>query len=302
MRSSVLRTDGETESLPHCRLKPALRNMVVTAVQQVRRMRGGAQSHLMLCAEGGGVERYWVVKFTNNPQHVKVLANDYLATKLAERVGVPVPEVAAVEVSSWLVDRDQELRHKFPGREEKCSVGLQFGARFVVDPYEGQVYDYLPEDFYPRVKNLGDFWGMLCVDKWTCNCNGRQAVFHRKNRERRYQVSFIDQGYCFNAGEWNFPDAPLRGIYSRNAVYAKVTGWESFEPWLSRIQAMPIEEIWKLAESMPPEWYEWDDEGLERLVTTLWKRRGKVADLIHEFRMSMRDPFPEWTKASGAVG
>jgi hypothetical protein len=25
----------------------------------------------------------------------------------------------------------------------------------------------------------------------------------------------IDQGFCFNAGNWDFPDAPLRGLYAR---------------------------------------------------------------------------------------
>jgi hypothetical protein len=26
-----------------------------------------------------------------------------------------------------------------------------------------------------------------------------------------YHTVMIDQGFCFNAGEWNFPDAPLCG-------------------------------------------------------------------------------------------
>jgi len=42
---------------------------------------------------------------------------------------------------------------------------------------------------------------MLALDKWTGNANGRQAAFWRKGRERKYTATFIDQGYCFNAGE-----------------------------------------------------------------------------------------------------
>ena len=61
--------------------------MPTTAVQHVKRMRGGAQSHLMRCDDG----HYYVVKFRNNPQHERVLANEFLATRLAERVGLPVP-------------------------------------------------------------------------------------------------------------------------------------------------------------------------------------------------------------------
>ena len=52
----------------------------VVAVQHVRRMRGGAQGHLMRCSDGN----FYVVKFRNNPQHLRVLANELLATRLAE--------------------------------------------------------------------------------------------------------------------------------------------------------------------------------------------------------------------------
>jgi len=45
-------------------------------------------------------------------------------------------------------------------------------------------------------------------------------------RERKFTASFTDQGYCFNAGEWTFPDAPLRGVFGRNDVYASATGVE----------------------------------------------------------------------------
>ena len=51
--------------------------MAVVAVQHVRRMRGGAQSHLMRCADGN----FYVVKFQDNPQHTRVLANEMLATQ-----------------------------------------------------------------------------------------------------------------------------------------------------------------------------------------------------------------------------
>ena len=108
--------------------------------------------------------------------------------------------------------------------------------------------DYLPEQQLDEVRNLDEFAGMLALDNWTGNCNGRQAVFDRKPRERRYRATFIDQGFCFNAGEWTFPDSPLRGVYARNRVYAGVTGWESFEPWLSRIETMDAEKLWGIAE------------------------------------------------------
>ena len=72
----------------------------IQAVQHVRRMRGGAQSHLMRANDGF----YYVVKFQNNPQDTRVLANEMLATRLAQELGIPVPEPAVIEVSSWLIE------------------------------------------------------------------------------------------------------------------------------------------------------------------------------------------------------
>ena len=57
--------------------------MPVEAVQHVRRMRGGAQAHLMRADD----RHFYVVKFQNNPQHLRVLANELLATRLAESIG-----------------------------------------------------------------------------------------------------------------------------------------------------------------------------------------------------------------------
>ena len=106
--------------------------------------------------------------------------------------------------------------------------------------------------------------------------------------------TFIDQGYCFNAGEWSFPDSPLRGVYGRNCVYRNVTSWDAFEPALSRSERIDIDDIWHIAAEIPEEWYESDHAGLCRLVETLYKRRGMIRDLIAAFRSSTREPFPNW--------
>ena len=64
-------------------------------MQAIRRMRGGAQSQLMLGADGG----LWVVKFRNNPQGERVLANELIATRIAEALGLPVPKRDVMEVA-----------------------------------------------------------------------------------------------------------------------------------------------------------------------------------------------------------
>jgi len=264
--------------------------VAVQAVQQIRRMRGGAQGHLMLGADGN----IYVVKFQNNPQHTRVLANELLASKLALAAGLTVPECDLVEVSSWLVENTPELEIDLGRMRVRCQPGLQFGSRFAGGMMPGQVVDYLAEEQLVEVKNLGEFAGMLALDKWTANANGRQAVFARRQRERRYKAVFIDFGYCFHAGEWRFEDAPLRGVYYRNDVYREVRGWESFEPWLTRLETMAADTVWSAANEVPPEWYGGDQSEMEALVERLLARRSRIRELIETFWKSERRPFPKW--------
>lgn len=264
--------------------------MAVLAVQHIRRMRGGAQGQLMLGADG----HVYVVKFQNNPQHMRVLANELLATRLAAAIGLTAPEAELVEVSEWLIQNTPELEIDLGRTKERCKPGLQFGSRFAGGLMPGQVVDYLPEEQLSEVKNIAEFAGILTLDKWTGNANGRQAVFVRKPRERRYKAVFIDFGYCFHAGEWKFEDLPLRGVYYRNTVYREITGWENFEPWLTRIEKLPEETVWAVANEVPPEWYGGDLSEMEALVEKLLARRGKLRDSIEAFGSSDRKPFPKW--------
>jgi len=259
-------------------------------------MRGGAQSHLMLGDDGNA----WVVKFQNNPQHLRVLPNELLATRLGARIGLTVPRCEVVDVTAWLIEATPGLEMDLGQRRERCRPGLHFGSQLVGGLLPGHVADYLPEEQLEEVRNLSEFAGALVLDKWTCNANGRQALFHRRGRERRYSATFIDQGFCFNAGEWRFADAPLRGAYARNLVYRGVTGWRSFEPWLSQVEQLDAGSIWAIAEALPPEWYGGDAPALEALVERLLRRRPIVRDLITAFRESSRQPFPNWDSAASS--
>lgn len=263
------------------------------AVEQIRRMRGGAQAHLMRCQDGDGFD-FYVVKFQNNPQGVRILANELLATRLAARIGLPVPGAAVVEVRKALIENSEDLVMQLGRGRALCREGLQFGSLYPAAPAEIVVYDFLPDEHLREVPNLADFCGMLAFDKWTCNTNGRQAVFFRRRSDTHYRAQMIDQGFCFNAGEWNFPDAPLRGLYARHRVYETVRGPEAFEAWTARIERVDASDLEDAASEIPPEWYAEDAEALERLLEQLLRRRKIVMDLIVSAWKSSAQPFSNW--------
>src|ERR1700735_37435 len=246
------------------------------AVEHVRRMRGGAQAQLMRCDDGG----YYIVKFQNNPQHLRILANEMLATRLGARLGLCVPQVEVVEVRPDLIAYTPDLTIQLGLGRRACAPGKQFGSRFPGHPARMAVHDFLPDEQLGAVENLADFLGVLVLDKWTCNTNGRQAIFFREGAAAEYSAQMIDNGFCFNAGEWNFPDAPLRGLYARHRVYESVRGLAAFGAWMNRVENITESVLEEIYSEIPPEWYAFEPEAIERMLGQLLRRRKLVGELI----------------------
>ena len=57
------------------------------------------QSRLMRCLDGS----YYVVKFQNNPQGLRILANELLGTRLPARLGLRVPKPEIIDVREELI-------------------------------------------------------------------------------------------------------------------------------------------------------------------------------------------------------
>src|SRR3989442_11346269 len=112
---------------------------MLRALEEIRRMRGGAQAHLMRCSDG----HYYVVKFQNNPQHRRVLVNELLGTKLAARLGLPAAEVAVRHVPEALIRYTADLGMQLPQSNGPCRAGLQFASPYPRDPRQLTLHDFL---------------------------------------------------------------------------------------------------------------------------------------------------------------
>lgn len=273
--------------------------MPVTARRLIRKMRGGAQAHLMEASDGHA----YVVKFLNNPQHRRILVNEWIASTFLHYLGIAAPEIALVQITAPFLAGDPEI-HIQMGRERRAvPPGWHFGSRFPGDPQRTVVYDYLPDALLDKVENLPDFRAVLAFDKWMGNADSRQAVFFRarvleplasETERLGFVAQMVDNGYVFEGPHWRLGESAIQGLYFRPLVYRTVRGLAEFEPWLSRIRNFPEEVVDQAVKSIPPAWLEGDEAELERLLERLMRRRARVPDLIEQCCSGPSNPFPDW--------
>ena len=264
--------------------------MPVNARRLIRKMRGGAQSHLLECDDG----RFWVVKFRNNPQHRRVLVNEWVASVFLRYLGIAAPDTAFVNLSAEFLAANPDVCLKLGSHRVEVEPGWHFGSAFPGDPGIVAVYDFLPDVLLEQVRNAQDFLGVLAFDKWMGNADARQAIFFRTADRTGYVAQMMDHGYVFDGPHWDFPDSPLQGLYFRPRVYQRVGSFDDFQPWLDRVIYFPEGVVDDAVKQIPPEWLE-DDEGhFDSLLRKLLTRRKRVPDLIRESSKGRINPFPAW--------
>jgi len=272
--------------------------MPLNVRRHIRKMRGGAQSHLVE-AENGAC---YVVKFRNNPQHPRVLINEAIGSVFLRYLRISAPEAAVISVTPEFLRENPELSIELGSRTQPVSPGWHFGSRYPGPPESTAVYDFLPDALLVHVANLREFLGALVFDKWTANADGRQAVFFRsllrlepgEPARPGFLGWMIDQGFLFNGPHWDFPESPVQGLYHRPLVYEAVTGWDDFQPWLDQVVHFPDDVVDQAYRQIPLEWLEGEEEALEKLLEKLLRRARRVPDLIGDCRRAKPALFPKW--------
>ena len=277
--------------------------MPVDARRLIRKMRGGAQAHLIEASDG----HTYVVKFLNNPQHRRILVNEWLSSAFLGYLGIATPEAALVDISGEFLEANPEVYIQTGSQRIEVRTGWHFGSRFPGDPARAVVYDFLPDVLLEKIENASDFSGVLAFDKWMGNADARQAIFFRARlletarsapdtpRREGFVAQMVDHGYVFEGPHWRFGDSPIQGLYFRPQVYRNVRGLVDFEPWLERIRHFPEEVVDGALKSLPLAWLEGSDgEALDRLLEQLMRRRARVAALLEDCRTGRQNPFPAW--------
>ncbi len=272
--------------------------MPLTAVRHVRKMRGGAQAHLLEADDG----KWYVVKFRNNPQHRRVLVNEALCATLLRYLKISAAGDCLHPGGFRLPGRQSRMQH--PARNPPRGDRARLAVRLAVSrrPVRIAVYDFLPDALLGQVANLEDFRAILVFDKWVGNADGRQSVFYRAMVRRAdsaggragFVARMIDHGYAFNGPNWDFPESAVQGLYARKLVYDAVRSLDDLQPWLDQVVHFPEEVIDQAWKSIPADWIEGEEDALDRLLEQFFERRARVPALIQSCRESRINPFPNW--------
>ena len=271
--------------------------MPLTACRHVRKMRGGAQSHLLEADDGN----FYIVKFRNNPQHRRILVNELVSEVFLKYLQISAAPAEFILVTPEFLAANPEIFIHLGAQHIPVAPGWHFGSRHPGNPEVTAVYDFVPDTLLGGISNLGDFLSILVFDKWMANADGRQSVFFRARVDdwqagvkKAFVAVMIDHGFVFNGPNWDFSDSPLQGLYPRKIVYEQVRSLDDFEPCLSQVVNFPEDVVDRAFRKVPPEWLEGEEDEFERLLEKLLRRRARVPDLIADTRRARVNPFPNW--------
>lgn len=220
----------------------------VRAKRPVKPMPGGSGSWLMQLEDGS----YCVVKFRDNPQGSRVLINEWIGCRLAQRLGLPVAEPLHVLVDEGTCERWPQLR------ASHVQPGIHFGSRTPVDPTKTAVYGTFPPALLAKVSNLDCALRVWAFDSWIGNVDGRQIIFTRERKKalgaKGYRLTLIDYGFALGGPQWEpVEGAPPLCPCQRYALRNGLAG--TMQEAIDHILELRYEDLLAVADEIPQEWF-----------------------------------------------
>src|SRR5215471_16750624 len=115
--------------------------MPIIARRHIKKMRGGAQAHLIEGEDGC----FYVVKFLNNPQHRRILVNELVCSIFLRYLQISCPDAAIIEVTPEFLKANPQMSLEMGIHSLRVTPGRHFGSKFPGDPAQLAVYDFLPD-------------------------------------------------------------------------------------------------------------------------------------------------------------
>lgn len=256
---------------------------IVQARRYIRKIEAGiSRPSLVSCDD----RQSYVVKFCGFQVHPKMLFNDYVCSRLAQRLGIPVPDVRIVYIPRELIDMDEYLS------VNRIKEGYHFGSHFIKDSTE-----FFGPLQIGRAANLNKVADIIAFDIWVNNDDrannpGNLLV----TSENPSQIMAIDYGNSFCGPDWDDAELihgelcipPFDGeVY--NILRLSVEGPDPFDEICSKIEATTPEEIMDCIGWIPPEWGINNDT---KNLVAMYLNRNK--EKLRETLFDIKKQIPKW--------
>ena len=229
-------------------------------------------------------ERFYVVKFQNNPQGNRTLINEWITQGILRRLKVATPDLKVLHLAELAEHPD--LYFSVGAHRLRIAPGAHLGSVCPVDPISNTILDFLPAKLYDRVNNLDEFGTMFVLDRWLNQIDRRQVIYirdRRKNSSLAMQALFIDNGLALGGTHWRFTDSHLFGLpFGYGDIYSRIDMRSVCESAIDQVVSLPADDIISLVRQVPRPWFSGnaESEQLERVLHELCRRRVRLAELV----------------------
>ncbi len=137
----------------------------------------------------------YIVKFKNNPQSTRVLANEIIANSIAKLINIPIPEFSIINIDDKLVKYINIVNNV------NFNSGNQFASKYTPN-------NFVHEDNFDKIKetkNYKDWTKVIIFETLIQNIDFRQrnVLFYIDKKDREHKFCVIDHGYAFKNQKWS---------------------------------------------------------------------------------------------------
>ncbi|GEM_PF-3704301 len=159
---------------------------------------GGSDAQVFRLSDG----RFVIVKFPENKQGEKVLANEFISCQLAESLSLPVNQ-------SVLVSIDERLL-QLPRQNGKVPNNFTAGIRCGMIRFENAEGSQ-PKDIFDHCTNSLQLHAIAVFEEFVCRQDGRQLLMYSPPGQSSKHFAAYDYGFAFG-GQPEWSTATLTGL------------------------------------------------------------------------------------------
>jgi hypothetical protein len=268
---------------------------VVKASRPISPIKNGVTKPYYIACDDGEI---YAVKFKQNPEGARVLANEFVCAELAQKLYLTTPIPSTIQISREFIKDYSGIISEHIGSD--IQSGLHFGTMQIK-----KAFQITNTRMIKSASNIDIVPEILIFDQLVCNTdrdrNGGNLLFDFAKNE----IVVLDHSHAFDLGAiWDAAQLrhrignPFFLFDSYGYVYKKlipfISGNNPFHSIISKLKGISNEAIWHIISNIPDEWdvSELDKRALHNYIIDRKER-------IHEVLTLMQPMLPRWKGGAG---